>query len=293
MSKKHPIIAVTGSSGVRRDRVRAIFSQCLRRGGWSAAYVDGDSFHRYERTEMRQKIAEERAKGNPYFSHFGLAANQLDELEKLYRTYGESGTGQRRFYLHDEEEAAEYSDLGLLPGQFTPLEPIPEGTDLLLYEGLHGWVKNKEINLQPYVDLKIGVVPVMNLEWIKKLHRDTERRGYSIEEVVENILSRMPDYTSVIMPQFRRSDVNFQRVPVVDTSDPLIAREVPDEDETVLVVRFRKPEEFEVDFPFLLRNLSGSWMSRRNTMVIPGGKLELAIQHILTPMIERLMRGRG
>jgi phosphoribulokinase len=293
MSKKHPIIAVTGSSGVRRDRVRAIFSQCLRRGGWSAAYVDGDSFHRYDRAEMQKITALEEAKGNPYFSHFGIAANRLDELEKLYQAYGETGTGERRYYLHDEEEAAEYADLGLSPGQFSPWEPIPPGTDLLLYEGLHGWVKNKEINLQPHVDLKIGVVPVVNLEWIQKLHRDTERRGYSQEEVVEAILRRMPDYMSTVMPQFRRSDVNFQRVPVVDTSDPLIAREVPDEDETVLIVRFRKPEEFEVDFPFLLRNLSGSWMSRRNTMVIPGGKLELAIQHILTPMIEGLMRGRG
>jgi phosphoribulokinase len=35
--------------------------------------------------------------------------------------------------------------------------------------------------------------------------------------------------------------------------------------------------------------LQGSFMSRANTIVIPGGKLDLAMQLILTPMILQLM----
>ena len=35
--------------------------------------------------------------------------------------------------------------------------------------------------------------------------------------------------------------------------------------------------------------LNGSFMSRANTMVCPGGKMELAMQLIFTPMIWRLI----
>lgn len=287
MSAKHPIIAVTGSSGAGTTSVMRTFEQIFRREGVRAAFVEGDSFHRYDRAEMKQKMAEALARGDQHFSHFGPDANLFDELEALFRTYAETGCGRRRSYLHDEREAAA---CGRKAGTFTDWEDLPVGTDLLFYEGLHGAVVTESVNIARHVDLLVGVVPVINLEWIQKLHRDKATRGYSAEAVTDTILRRMPDYVHYICPQFARTHINFQRVPVVDTSDPFIARFIPTPDESFLVVRFANPRG--IDFPYLLSMLDGSFMSRPNTIVCPGGKMDLAMQLIFTPMIWRLIECR-
>jgi phosphoribulokinase len=139
-------------------------------------------------------------------------------------------------------------------------------------------------------DLLVGVVPVINLEWIQKLHRDKALRGYSTEAVTDTILRRMHDYVHYICPQFTRTHVNFQRVPTVDTSNPFVAREIPTADESLVVIRFRDPRG--IDFPYLLGMLHDSFMSRPNTIVVPGGKMELAMQLIFTPFIWRFMERR-
>ncbi len=284
MSAKHPIIAITGSSGAGTTTVMTTFQQIFRREGVTAAVVEGDAFHRYDRAEMRVRMAEEQAKGNQHFSHFGPDTNLFEDLEALFRQYGESGTGRTRKYLHDDQEAAPY---GQKPGTFTPWEDVTPRTDLLFYEGLHGGVKTETVNAAKHVDLLIGVVPIINLEWIQKLHRDKRTRGHSHEAVVDTILRRMPDYVNYICPQFAESHVNFQRVPTVDTSNPFIARDIPSPDESMLVIRFRNPKG--IDFPYLLSMLSGSFMSRANTIVCEGGKMALAMQLIFTPMIWQLM----
>ncbi|MBT7944009.1 MAG: phosphoribulokinase [Alphaproteobacteria bacterium] len=293
MSINHPIIAVTGSSGANRQTVSETFEKLSYKEKLSVAYVQGDGFHRYDRDAMKKTIAEEAKKGNPNFSHFCAEANLFDAQEELYRAYGETGSGKRRFYLHNWKEAEPFKDQGLEPGQFSPWEEVPTDSDMMVYEGLHGWASTDGINLAQHVDLKIGVVPVVNLEWIQKINRDTGLRGYSEEAVIDTILRRMPDYVRDIVPQFRHSDINFQRVPVVDTSNPIIANDVPTIDESVVVIRFRRPADFDVDFPWLLRNLDDSWMSRRNSIVVPGGKMSLAMQIILTPIINRMMETRA
>ena len=292
MSRQHPVIAVTGSSGAGTSTVKESFEHLCRRENIRAAVVEGDSYHRYTRTEMQRAMAAATAAGNRNFSHFGPEANLFAELEELFRTYGATGGGRRRYYLHSEQDAARFRHLGLAPGEFTPWEDIPPGTDLLFYEGLHGCVADGEINAAHHADLKIGVVPVINLEWIQKIQRDTAIRGYSEEAVMETILRRMHDYVHYIVPQFKLTDINFQRVPVVDTSDPIIARDIPTADESLVVIRFRKPDRFKIDFPFLLQMIRDSWMSRRNTMVVPGGKMGLALELILTPIIRRILDDR-
>ena len=287
MSEKHPVVVVTGSSGAGTSTVLKTFSQIFRREHIDAAYVEGDSFHRYDRMAMKQEMAQAITDGDHTFSHFSPEANLFEELETLFREYGETGSGQVRQYLHDDEEAAPY---GQEPGTFTPWEKIPEGTDMLFYEGLHGAVATEKVDIAQHADLTVGVVPVINLEWIQKLHRDKEKRGYSTEAVTETILRRMHDYVNYMCPQFSRTDVNFQRVPVVDTSNPFIARTVPTNDESMLVIRFRDPHG--IDFPYLLSMLHDSFMSRPNTIVCPGGKMDLAMQLIFTPMLLRLMERR-
>jgi len=287
MSVKHPVIAITGSSGAGTTSVTRSVQHIFRREHITPVLVEGDSFHKYDRAGMVKAIADEVAVGNNHFCHFSPDANDLGRLEDLFRTYGETGGGQTRKYLHDEEEAAPY---GQPPGTFTPWVDVPEGTDLLFYEGLHGAVVTDKVDVARYADLLVGVVPIINLEWIQKMHRDKAERGYSTEAIVDTILRRMPDYVNHICPQFSRTTVNFQRVPTVDTSNPFIARFIPSADESLLVIRFSNAKG--IDFPYLLSMLHDSWMSRPNTIVLPGGKMELAMQIILTPMIMRLMEQR-
>jgi len=284
VSLKHPIISITGSSGSGTTSVKKTFDEIFRREKINAAFIEGDAFHRYDRAGMRLAMEETQKTGNNHFSHFGPEANLLQELEAVFREYAESGTGRTRHYVHDADEAEVY---GCAPGTFTEWKALEQGTDLLFYEGLHGAVVTDKVNTAQYGDLKIGVVPVINLEWIQKIHRDRAERGYSKEAVVDTILRRMPDYVNYICPQFTETDINFQRVPTVDTSNPFIARWIPTPDESMVVIRFRNPRG--IDFVYLVKMIHDSFMSRANSIVIPGNKLDLAMQLILTPMILQLI----
>ncbi|MGO9500293.1 MAG: phosphoribulokinase [Streptosporangiaceae bacterium] len=287
MSAKHPIVVITGSSGAGTTSVTRTFQHIFLREQIKATIVEGDSFHRYDREEMKVATAQAEKEGNRHFCHFSPEANLLQELETLFRDYGETGHGQTRKYLHDAHEAAPY---GQPPGTFTPWADVDGDSDLLYYEGLHGAAVTDKADVAQHADLLVGVVPIINLEWIQKLHRDKTARGYSSEAVVDTILSRMPDYVNYICPQFSRTHVNFQRVPTVDTSNPFIARYIPSADESFVVIRFANPRG--IDFPYLLSMLHDSFMSRPNIIVVPGGKMELAMQLIFTPLILRLMNIR-
>lgn len=311
VSAKHPIVAITGSAGAGTTTVRHAFTDIFRRQGINAALVKGDAFFRFEKPEMDRFIAESTAAGKPV-SLFGPECNLFDKLEELFATYSRSGTGMIRHYVRDEDDARRF---GQPVGTFTPWEPLPKGTDLLFYEGMHGgvaahtWTRRRAspahlptgmpdrrgkggngVNAAQYVDLLIGIVPAVNLEWIQKIHRDCSKAGCTVEEVTATILRRMRDYVHFIVPQFGITDINIQRMPLVDTSNPFIARDVPTADESILVIHFRDPHLF--DFPDLLRRITGSFMSRPNTMVVPGGKLRLALEVICSPLIEELIAGR-
>ncbi|WP_299440395.1 phosphoribulokinase [uncultured Rhodospira sp.] len=283
MSQKYPIISVVGSSGAGTSTVKHTFEQIFRREGVTAAMIEGDAFHAYDRMDMKAEVERRNAAGDHTFSHFSLDANRIADLEESFRRFSETGKAFTRHYVHDAQESEMY---GVEPGKFTEWEDIGEDCDLLFYEGLHGAVNKDGFNVAQYGDLKIGVVPVINLEWIQKIHRDRASRGYSTEAVQDVILRRMHSYTNVICPQFTETDINFQRVPVVDTSNPFVARWIPTADESLVVIRFKNPRG--IDFSYLTSMLHDSWMSRANSIVIPGGKLDLAMQLILTPMINRL-----
>jgi phosphoribulokinase len=284
MSQKHPVIAVTGSSGAGTSTVKNSFEHIFHREKLSAVVVEGDSFHRYDRDAMKKAVAESEKDGGRPISHFGPEANEFEKLEALFKEYGNTGKGQTRLYLHNDDEAAPYKQKA---GTFTPWSSLAPGSDLLFYEGLHVGVKSDTADVAKYVDLLVGVVPIVNLEWIQKIRRDTSARGYSAEAVTHTILRRMHDYVHYITPQFSHTHVNFQRVPTVDTSNPFVAREIPTLDESFVVIRFRDSKS--MDFPYLLNMILGSFMSRPNTIVVPGGKMGLAIELILTPLILTLV----
>ena len=295
MSSKHPVIAVTGSSGAGTTTVKRAFENIFSREHIKPVIIEGDSFHSLNRAEFREAVKKAETNGNKHLSHFGPQANHFDKLEELFKTYGAQGTGKKRYYLHSEEEAAEHNkrlNTTLKPGEFTPWEDILPGTDLMFYEGLHGLVVHDKINMAQYVDLGVGVVPIVNLEWIQKIHRDNKERGYTADVIVDTILRRMPDYVNYITPQFGMTDINFQRVSTVDTSNPFIARDIPTPDESFVVIRFKHPDKFGVDFPYLLNMIPQSFMSRRNTIVVPGGKMGFSMELILTPIIHEMLAKR-
>jgi len=284
MSVKHPVISVTGSSGAGTSTAKVALEHIFRREKVKAAIVEGDCFHRFDRFEFREKSKEFEAAGKR-LSHFSDEANLFDRIAALFKDYGETGVGKARQYVHDDAEAEIF---GVGPGRFTDWKDVGEGSDFLFYEGLHGNVDEAS----PFADLKIGIVPVVNLEWIQKIHRDTGLRGYSTEAVVDNILARMHDYVHFITPQFTYTDINFQRVPLVDTSNPFVARDVPTPDESMMVVRIRTPKKWGIDFPYLMAMLHGSFMSRRNTIVMPSSKMGLAMELILTPIVHDMLEAR-
>lgn len=286
MSAKHPIIAVTGSSGAGTTTTTTAFNHIFRQLGINAAYVEGDSFHRYTRAEMEVMIRKAKAE-NRDISYFGPEANDFGRLEQCFSDYSATGTGETRSYLHTFDEAVPYNQM---PGTFTQWRQLPGDTDMLFYEGLHGGVVTAEHNVAQHVDLLIGMVPIVNLEWIQKIIRDTSDRGHSREKVMNSIVRSMDDYINHMTPQFSRTHINFQRVPTVDTSNPFSAKAIPSLDESFVVIRFRGFNK--VDFPYYLSMLQGSFMSRMNTMVVPGGKMSLAMELILTPLIQELQQKR-
>jgi len=284
MSVKHPIIAITGSSGAGTTTTTNAIRHIFRNLKVNAATVGGDSFHRFTRPEMEVEIRKAQEQGR-HISYFGPKANDFELLESLFKQYSEQGTGQFRQYLHTFDEAVPFNQM---PGTFTPWQDLAQSTDLLFYEGLHGGVRTDETDVSSYVDLLVGMVPIVNLEWIQKIVRDTTDRGHSREAVMSSIVRSLDDYFQYITPQFSRTHINFQRVPTVDTSNPFSAREIPAQDESFVVVRFRR-EMKNVNFTYLLQMIDGSFMSRVNTIVVPGGKISLAMELILTPLIEELM----
>jgi phosphoribulokinase len=289
MSTRHPIVAVTGSSGAGTSSVKLAFERIFQREGITPAVIEGDSFHRYDRETMEREV-EKAAEQGRMLTHFGPDGNLFAELETLFTTFADSGTGQRRYYIHTEEEGEIH---GGRPGTFTTWQALPQNADLLFYEGLHGALVADGIDLTQYVDLLIGVVPIINLEWMQKIHRDRSVRGYSAEAATDMILRRMPDYVHYICPQFSRTDINFQRIPTIDTSNPFTATEIPTNDESLVVIHIQNRRKIGPDFRYLLEMLNGAFMSRPDTIVVPAGKYVFAMELLLNPVIEKLMERRS
>ena len=289
MSQRHPIIAVTGSSGAGTTTVKDTLDTIFQRVGAQSAFVAGDSFHRYDRAEMKKERKKAQKEGRR-LSHFGPEGNLFGKQLELFKSYGEKGTGNYRHYIHDEVEASVYDGK---PGTFTPWEAIPHGSDLLFYEGLHGGVVTDKYDLASEVDLLIGVAPTINLEWIQKINRDTSERGYKHGDVCDAIYRRMYDYMNYILPQFSNTHINFQRVPIIDTSNPFMNRQIPTADQSLVVIHFLKFQP-SVEYKLHLKGLiEGAKITTYNTLVIPGGKMMYAMELILTKLIIDLLEKRS
>ena len=301
MSVKHPIITVTGSSGAGTSFVKRAVETIFDREKLKVAIIEGDSFHKYSRAEMRAKVAESKKNGGPVLTHFSEDANEFNKLEELFASYKETATGKKRYYIHSDEEADEHNArLGtdLVPGEFTPWEEIEEDTDIMFYEGLHGMVKRKDhgpaegmYDVSQHVDLGIGVAPVVNIEWMQKIYRDTSERSYTVEQVRDTIMERMDDYIKFIVPQFHRTHINFQRIPLVDTSDPFSTQTKsapmgPAPADSLIITHVRHDE---IDLKTIVGKIEGAWLQNDHTMICSGTQMVSAMDIIMTPIIQKLI----
>lgn len=301
MSVEHPIVTVTGSSGAGTSFVKRAVEKIFDRESLNVAVIEGDSYHKYNRAEMKEKVAESKANGGPVLTHFSEHANLFGELEALFKEYKENGTGKRRYYIHSDEEAAEHNarlGTNFSSGEFTPWENIPEGTDVLFYEGLHGMVKRMDHgpeegmhNVAQYVDLGIGVAPSINIEWMQKIYRDTSERPYSVQQVRDVILERMPDYIETIVPQFHRTHINFHRVPLIDTSDPFSTMSEdapmgPAPEDSLIICHVRHQD---INLEMIKTQIPGAFLQNAETLVCGGEHMVQAMDLMMTPIIQNLI----
>nr|CAA6808254.1 MAG: Phosphoribulokinase [uncultured Thiotrichaceae bacterium] len=286
MSAEFPIVAITGASDHSSTSITQALQRIFYRERIKASYIPGSGFHRFEREQMRKEVKAARSEDRP-MSHFGPEGNHLDKLESMFFEYAATGNGKYRYYLHSDKVAQTYKQAS---GTFTPWADLDPDSDLLLYRGLHGAMIDGDIDLSQYPDLLVGAAPSVNLEWMRRRERDL-RRGYSQDDVKEMTLERMADYAKHLTPQFTRTDINFQLIPVVDTSNPFDCENLPTEDECILVIHFQKKKIIQqIDMIDLLNRIPDATMTRRDTMLIPGSQMLSAVEIILMPLIENLIR---
>ncbi len=280
MSKLFPVIALTGASGAGKSNIKEIFTGIFDELDISVLYVEGDSFHKYNRVQMENLI-----KSDNTLTHFSPKANLLKKLENVLSDFGSKGEATVRKYIHSSEEGREHS---LSPGNFTAWQQTTRDHSMLFYEGLHGGHSGRDANVLKHIDLLIGIAPVINLEWIQKLHRDIEVRGHSVEHTKNVILARMGDYFKYICPQFSKTDINIQRIPLTDTSNPFDVSEVPKISKSLAIIELKNETKFSCDLIKISEEIKSSFMSSSNTLVVPGLALDTAIKKIFTPIIKTL-----
>ena len=294
MSKQHPVVAVTGSSGAGTTFVKKAFERIFNSKNLNVSIVEGDSFHKFERPDMKAEVEKSRA-SRKVLTHFAENANHFDKLEALFKQYGQDGTGQKRYYIHSDDEAVEHNarlDTNLEPGQFTPWEDIEADSDLMFYEGLHGGVRTDNSDVASQVDLLVGVVPAVNIEWIQKIHRDTSERPYTPAQVAEIIVDRMSDYVEFITPQFDNTHINFHRIPLVDTSNPFSGQSVPVPEDSLVVTSVRING---IDLQAVADKLPAdamAFLQNDKTLVYKGNYMVDVMDSMLSPIIDNLMSNK-
>ncbi len=295
MSKKHPIIAVTGSSGAGTTFVTKAFKRIFTKKKLNVVVIEGDSFHKFERDQMKKEVIKSRKKNGVVLTHFSKDANHFDRLVALFKQYGKDATGKKRYYIHSQEEALAHNQrLGtnLKPGQFTPWEYIKPQSDLMFYEGLHGGVKTAEIDVADEVDLLVGVAPSVNIEWIQKIYRDTTERLYTPEQVVATILDRMPDYAEFITPQFERTHINFHRVPLIDTTNPFAKQNVPAPEDSLIIISTRINDINLKNVKNSLPKTAMAHLQNEKTLVCLGSYIVDIMDKLFTPIITKLIHNQ-
>ena len=211
------------------------------------AFVEGDSFHRYDRQEMKDAIAEAEARAATTSAISARKPTCFEELEALFRDVRRER--HRPGPQIPAQRSARPSRTARSRAPSPPGQDIPPGHRPAVLRGAARGGRHRRRGRRPdrgpagrrRADHQPGVDP--------EDQPGQDRRGYSAEAVMDTILRRMPDYVNYICPQFSRTHINFQRVPTVDTSNPFIARDIPTADESFVIIRFAQPARHRFPLP--------------------------------------------
>ena len=247
MSVKHPIISVTGSSGAGTTSVKTTFKRIFNRETVNAA--SSMAMHSIAMTaQMKRVMAEEAEREINHFSHFGPECQPAGGTGRVYSGISAKPEPEKPGTTCTTRKKRTCT---ARPGTFSAWEDIdPEYRIIVLRRT--AW-RGGDRRRQPGAALrpKIGVVPVVNLEWIQKIHRDKMDRGYSTQAIKDTILRRMPDYLDYICPQFSQTDINFPARADRRYIERLCARWIPTPDESMVVIRFRQSQGYRFPLPDL------------------------------------------
>lgn len=174
------LLGIAGDSGSGKTTLTELLTGIFRER--NTAVIAGDDMHKWERgDDMWQD-----------YTHLDPLANELHSDIKNIYAIKQGKTITRRHYDH-------------ATGKFTEPKTY-EAKRLVIFEGLHVFFLDK---VRKAFDLKIYVAPEDQLRLHWKIIRDSEKRGYTKEQILSILEKRKDDSEKFIAVQEKHSDVVF------------------------------------------------------------------------------------
>jgi phosphoribulokinase len=195
MSEKTIILGIVGDSAAGKTTLTKGIAQIL--GEDNVTIICTDDYHRYDRTQRAE---------------MGISAlhpncNYLDIIEQHLALLREGQAILKPIYNHST-------------GAFDPPEYI-EPRKYVIVEGLLGYSSRR---MRDSYDVKTYLAPPESLRATWKIKRDTRKRGYNEEQVMDQLRQREPDSEAFIRPQRKWADMVVSFYPPVadDFGDDLL-----------------------------------------------------------------------
>ena len=178
MSERPIILGIVGDSAAGKTTLTRGLAQVF--GEENVMAICTDDYHRYDRQQRAEK---------------GISAlhpdcNYLDIIEQHLDLLRRGRSILKPIYNHST-------------GKFDPPEYI-EPRKYVIVEGLLGYSTRQ---MRESYDVKVYLAPPESLRASWKIKRDTRKRGYSDEQVLEQLKKREPDSEAYIRPQREWADV--------------------------------------------------------------------------------------
>lgn len=167
-------IAISGDSGTGKTTISNILTDLFN----DSFILECDRYHKWERNDENWKK----------YTHLNPEANYIT---KMSNDVFDLKIGKNVYQVNYDH----------CNGKFTNKEKI-ESTDNIIVCGLHClYLPENVINLKIYMDTDDN----LRIPW--KIKRDIEKRGYTIEKILEQISSRKNDFQKYILPQKEKADI--------------------------------------------------------------------------------------
>lgn len=190
MTEKPIILGIVGDSAAGKTTLTRGLAQVF--GAENVTAICTDDYHRYDRVQRAE---------------MGISAlhpdcNYLDIIEQHLERLSQGKSILKPIYNHST-------------GMFDPPEYI-EPKKYVVVEGLLGYSTRK---MRESYDIKVYLAPPESLRASWKIKRDTRKRGYSDEQVLEQLRKREPDSDAYIRPQRQWADLIVSFYPPDEASE--------------------------------------------------------------------------